>query len=110
MFAPELFRMCSPAWTASKAVVCLGLCGGMPSIWWALKTVYTRWMKRDFSADALLLLTVLESPAASAVDGCVLLEGSLASQYSIWVPFSPRRTCHPFSAACLYVIHLGSWY
>jgi len=32
------------------------------------------------------------------------------SQNSMWVPFSPLRTCQPFSAACLYVIQRGSSY
>src|ERR1035438_8419390 len=101
MVAPELFRICSPACTASKVVCCFGVWGGMPSICWPLKTVYTRWMNRDFSAPALLPLPVLASPRPSDGDGCLLSEASLASQYSIWVPFSPLRTCHPLSDACL---------
>src|ERR1700728_1300 len=110
MFAPELFRICSPAWSTSKVVCCLGVCDGMLPICWALKTVYTRWMNRDFSAPALLPLPVFASPLPSDGDDCVLSQASFASQYSICVPFSPRRTCHPLSAACLYVIHLGSSY
>ena len=47
--------------------------------------------------------------AVPASVGSVLSEAGFTSQYSIWVPFSPRRTCHPLSIACLYVIHRGSW-
>jgi len=72
--AAEFCRICSPAWTASKVVCCLGVCGGIRSICWALNTVYTRWMSRDFSSSAPLPLAVLPSPAPSGWDGCVLSE------------------------------------